>query len=354
LQFSSKPASGLSQASIFGASLGGLILNIQNTHPNTQIRNEVGLRDEEGCVISHTSLHHLSSKAERLQSQELYLASGRVFYTRPVIDYDMALFLAPMEMAGAVMGVLIQTILPDWLFLTTAGIILGLTSLKTFGKFLDTYRVEKQQLELRRLVNEREAQEEEGEREEEEQEDGSGDMDQSPTGTGTMEIDDKDDESVSSEKISKDQDDIIHEDQVDESITSKESTRLSVKSGNGLDTDELLLLIDNVGSVEMMESAQEQQVREEQDDEHLEKRRELLEQDARQYPKEKLLYLVILWLGLTFITFLKGGKGVDSLIGITCQSPWFIVLIVTQFLWTFGFSLIFGVKLIKKQEVRFY
>ena len=84
------------------AGLCGLILNIQNTHPNTQIWNEVGLRDEEGCVISH---------AERLHSQELFLASGR----QSVIDYDMTfLLLSPMEMAGAVMGVLIQTILPDW------------------------------------------------------------------------------------------------------------------------------------------------------------------------------------------------------------------------------------------------
>jgi hypothetical protein len=70
--------------------------------PLFQIRNEVGLRDEEGCVISH---------AERLHSQELFLASGR----QSVIDYDMTfLLLAPMEMAGAVMGVLIQTILPYW------------------------------------------------------------------------------------------------------------------------------------------------------------------------------------------------------------------------------------------------
>ena len=46
--------------------------------------------------------------------------------------------------------------------------------------------MEKQQLELRRLANERV---EEVRWEEEEQEGGSSVMDQSPTGTGTMEID---------------------------------------------------------------------------------------------------------------------------------------------------------------------
>ena len=47
----------------------------------------------------------------------------------------------------------------------------------------------------------------------------------------------------------------MHEDQLDESVTSKESSRLSVKSGNGLDTDEEEIIIDNFGSVEMMEWA---------------------------------------------------------------------------------------------------
>jgi hypothetical protein len=33
---------------------------------------------------------------------------------RPVIDLDMALLLAPMEMAGAILGQIIQKMLPDW------------------------------------------------------------------------------------------------------------------------------------------------------------------------------------------------------------------------------------------------
>merc|ERR1712157_715877 len=60
------------------------------------------------------------------------------FFTRPIIDYDMALFLAPMEMAGAVLGVLIQKILPNWGYLALSAIILGFTAKKTYAKWWTT------------------------------------------------------------------------------------------------------------------------------------------------------------------------------------------------------------------------
>jgi hypothetical protein len=52
-----------------------------------------------------------------------------------------------MEMAGAVLGVLIQKVLPNWLYLTLAGIILGLTAYKTFSKYFQTH---KKEVELQR------------------------------------------------------------------------------------------------------------------------------------------------------------------------------------------------------------
>merc|ERR1712176_1206243 len=85
-------------------------------------------------------------------------------------------------------------------------------------------------------------------------------------------------------------------------------------------------------------------------DDMLEKRRELLARDARQYPVEKLVALIILWIGSILLTFLKGGKGVDSLIGMTCADPLYSILIAVQFLWTFGFAIIFGLKLLKLQK----
>jgi len=45
-QFAPKQASGLSQASIFGASLGGLLLNCRGHHPNTKICSNPGIPDD--------------------------------------------------------------------------------------------------------------------------------------------------------------------------------------------------------------------------------------------------------------------------------------------------------------------
>jgi hypothetical protein len=90
LRFAGKSSSGLSQASIFGASLGGLMLNLSAKFPNTKITS--------------------SNLKVASDSQ----SSSPKYYTRPLIDYNMVLFLAPMEMGGATLGVLIQKVLPNW------------------------------------------------------------------------------------------------------------------------------------------------------------------------------------------------------------------------------------------------
>jgi hypothetical protein len=97
LKFAPKPSSGLSQASIFGASLGGLLLNIKNHHPFVTRRNKTTKSCES---VSETDVPDDDTD------------DNNEYYTRPLIDFDMALFLAPMEMSGAVLGVIIQKLLP--------------------------------------------------------------------------------------------------------------------------------------------------------------------------------------------------------------------------------------------------
>mmetsp|Transcript_17536 Transcript_17536/g.37910 ORF Transcript_17536/g.37910 Transcript_17536/m.37910 type:complete len:596 (-) Transcript_17536:354-2141(-) len=281
LRFPPKPASGLSQASIFGASLGGILVNIRKKHPDQHIRDTRGTPSEvqEGKIVSYEKdMGPAEIKANRAR----YLAGGdgeRKFYTRPVIDYNMALFLAPMEMAGAVLGVIIQRLFPNWLFLSFAAVVLGFTAYKTFKKFLVAYKKDKEGRERR------------------------------------------------------------------ESLALEESKRMS--SSNLAD-----------GDVEMTEvgatatNSEEDNPAEQDDPKELEQRRAFLEDDTRQYPKEKLAYLILLWAGLTVITFLKGGKGVDSVIGLTCADAGFYVLVAAQFLWTLGFAAVFGYKNVKATQAR--
>ena len=62
--------------------------------------------------------------------------------------------------------------------------------------------------------------------------------------------------------------------------------------------------------------------------------------------------LFILWIGLLLLTLMKGGKGLESIVGITCESPIYAVLIVLQFLWLLGFSAVYGYKLNRDQAKR--
>lgn len=303
INFAPKPASGLSQASIFGASLGGLILNLRNQHPNTKILDLPIKRDKEGKISLPADEDDPDADDEEIDAQRALASryskhSTRKYYTRPLIDYDMALFLAPMEMAGAVLGILIQAVLPNWLYLLLASIILGFTCHKTFKKFFDARNKEQAEAEKKNAAEERRKERESGEN------------------------------SAVLSSISKHTGDLPES--VDADTNEEDTADADDEDNEHIDTE-----------VDKEDKDSEEQ--------HL-LRVKLLEEDHRQFPREKLIALIVLWVGLSIITFLKGGKGVESLIGITCKSPWYAVLIVCQFLWTLGFAGFFAKKLMKKQQ----
>jgi uncharacterized membrane protein YfcA len=229
-------------------------------------------------------------------------------YERPLIDYDMALFLAPMEMAGAVLGVLIQKILPNWLYLTLAAIILGFTSYKTYNKYLDTRNKER---------------------------------------AAAADATEQGDDPVAAAAVEQEAGDPPPKHKT-EDFTMDQTEELS-SSGNSGSSDR-----QREGEDEAVEENKEEEPEPLDngviDEEKVARRQFLLEQDSRQYPKEKLLALLVLWIGLILLTFFKGGKGVDSIVGITCASPWYAALIAIQFLWTLGFATFFAMKLIKSTE----
>jgi len=290
LRFAPKPSSGLSQASIFGASLGGLILNIRNKHPNTKIRADGG-RHESGSEDNE------------------YIRSGGKFYSRPRIDYDMALFLAPMEMAGAVLGVLIQKVLPNWLYLMLSAVILGFTSYKTFLKFLSAYKIEKEKRSTKKLEE------------------------MATTFTSPA-------QAQGSPKASL-------------PASNPASPEHSAQDATPIVTDgEITEAERGPTTFEFKELKQEEGQQSGETAKDIEKKLAFLELDSRQYPREKLVSFVVLWIGLFILTFLKGGKGVESVLGIYCDSPWYFVLIASQFIWTLGFAMVFGLKLVRMQEER--
>lgn len=328
LGFAPKQASGLSQASIFGASLGGFSLNVRDQHPNTKIRDDPGIPDEkEGhtrTIQAPEAPRDDTQKGGLQQSQQ----QERKYYTRPLINYDMALFLAPMEMAGAVLGVLVQKILPNWLYLLVAGLVLSITSYKTYQKFFKARAKEKQ---AEQAQNEQQAATEEA----------------APVENNDT-LDSVENQDTPESLQSASPNGLNNEENATPPPTGNNGSSHLEKPESPSNDEENA----TQPATENTNNGSSHLENQDDDDQELALRKKYLEDDMRQYPREKLAALAILWVGLFVLTLMKGGKGVESLVGITCESPWYAVLIVLQFLWIFGFAVYFGYRLLVKQTER--
>jgi uncharacterized membrane protein YfcA len=318
LRFAPKQSTGLSQACIFGAGLGGLIINSRKRHPDRHIRDTKGVPkgDGSGKILPYELD---KAPAEIEEDRQLYLEGGdgkRQFYTRPIIDYDLALFQAPMELAGAVVGVTVQRLLPDWLFLSIAVVILGLTCFKTFQKFFESYKKDKMQKKHLAFLAQRHLDEQEA---------------QKIPGCPSPGYNSDESEHTTVELCAESvPDDVVCE----EKKESEDDPEMSVEA---VPQD----IQDITSSLDINDDPME-----------LELRRQFLAKDADQFPWVKIASLFVLWAGLTVIVFLKGGKGVGSIIGITCEDSEFYILVACQFIWTLGFAFVFGRGAIKSTKAR--
>ena len=73
---------------------------------------------------------------------------------------------------------------------------------------------------------------------------------------------------------------------------------------------------------------------------------------ACQFPARKAALLLVLWLGCSLTTFLKGGNGFPSIIGLTCDQPAYAAVAAIQFCWLLLFALWNGFELVKERERR--
>lgn len=353
LAFAPKSSSGLSQASIFGASLGGLLLNIRNKHPLTfKVKQQ---QQQQQNTSTSTDANSASNKYPSGVTTETILSlptadntpesSERChYYTRPLIDYDMAMFLAPMEMAGAVLGVVIQTVLPNWLYLMIASVILGFTAYKTYSKWWETRNKEQVGATVAPVSSPSQQQQQP---QSSQPNDG---QDQAAILKGDN--DDAANSSQHSQQVAMSQ--LQYQEESRYYDTLAVSTELTPETGDNNSGSDERQASHEAATDETETVEEENLVRDSgtMDEEKIARRNYLLERDARQHPKEKLFVFCVLWAGLTLLTFFKGGKGVDSIIGVNCGNAWYSVLIAIQFLWTFGFAAYFGRKLIEDTKER--
>lgn len=264
LKFAAKGATGVSQASRFGASLGGLIINFFKKHPSQNI-------------VTNLSRRGVPS------------SSAKTVYTRPLIDYTMVLFLSPMEMAGSVAGALIQRVMPNWICVLCGTIILGITAGITWSTFR-TKRLAELELAAKKL------------------------KEASPN----LEL--------------------TTLNAVSEKMVDQPSFELTSVANANIQTEEC----NDFESVSQVDDADANAMYEAQI--------AILERDSRQYPFDKLFALALLWIVLVVLTFLVGGKGLKSLIGLTCKDSTYNILLGVQFAWVLGFGLTFGFKAVRETE----
>lgn len=283
------------------------MLNVKSVHPNERIRAVAGHPDDK-CKgdIGRAVQAYLPT-----QQEAEYTALGGRFFTRPLIHYDMALFLAPMEMAGALLGVLIQKILPDWLYLLLAGVILAITSYKTYTKFFSVRKAEQR-------------------------------SNLSPH-TGVEETM----KSGSSQCVYE-----LVPTTLEGEPTSKYTISDAMQlEGHFVHTDLLDITREDCGTTGGSASSRRLAL-EASADEGVQQRVAYLLLDEVQFPLQKIFALCFLWLGLLLLTLLKGGKGIESIVGISCGSRRFVCLIILQFAWLLGFSVLQGRRLHKDQAER--
>lgn len=73
---------------------------------------------------------------------------------RPLIDWDLMLTLEPMTIAGTLLGVVLNSILPDIVILVSMVVLLGTTAYTTFVKANSLYQKESQAMRKTDIVNE--------------------------------------------------------------------------------------------------------------------------------------------------------------------------------------------------------
>ena len=353
LSFAPKQASGLAQASNFGAGLGALFLNLKNRYPKTNIRNEPGEKQANGKFLhpkdDETVYYEKGGRRKRYTGK---------YYTRPLVNYDLALFLAPLIMGGAVLGVIVQLVLPNWLYLLIAAVVMTFTTYKTVLKYhcLHKQEVLKRSRHIPREIEILGADVVTADQTED-------------TSQDANDIQEVDAEFAKSPKDTHGIQTFCPRLEDEACRTPYETNELArdtppVESNAILPGSELRSDVENVLTV-LPPNDSKKPVTMLDDrsllsgltktviDKEFVLRDQYLAEDMEQIPCRKIRALFLLWVGLAVFTLLDGGRGTGwSGLDLSCGTALHGVMIGCKFGWLFGFSFFHGRKLLLHQKER--
>ena len=268
MKFSPKHAIPLSNITVFGGAIANTILNVRKRHP---------LAD------------------------------------RPLVDWDLILVMEPLTIAGALMGAILNKLLPEALLVISLVALLSFTAYNTLKKAIRMYKAESRAMrlakesELTRMARKMEEEDEEDEETESLlDEDGEARIDIEMTNGENEESgnnDDNEEEGASSSSRTSYQDD-------DNSVFS---------SATDLKNKEELAAI--------------------------------LEED-RHVPMGNLKVLIVTFVVILFINIMKGGGAFPSPLGIRCGSPSFWLSNGVMLGWILLVSIFARVYLVRRHEIK--
>jgi uncharacterized membrane protein YfcA len=297
MRFSPKHAIPLSNITVFGGAVANTILNVRKRHP---------LAD------------------------------------RPLVDWDLILVMEPLTIAGALIGAILNKLLPEALLVISLVALLSFTSYTTLKKAIRMYKAETRVMklaargdgesELTRMAREMEEEEENEELEDETE----SLLDENGEANSSVENDDARDSLVSPvEHIGDIQNDDDSNDDDDEE---------GGKGGGGANTngEKTSNNHDNDDS-SVFSSAADLKKKEELDT--------ILEEE-RHVPKGNVQVLIVTFTVILFINLMKGGGAFPSPLGIRCGSPSFWVSNGIMLGWIVLVSIFARMYLVRRHEIK--
>ena len=276
LNFTPKYAIPLSNVSVFGGSIANVLLNLKKRHPEAD---------------------------------------------RPLVDWDLILVMEPLTISGALIGTIINKVLPEWLLTTLLVIVLGLTTYRTLKKGKELYEKENE----KRRINQ-----------------------QKPTNNeGTILPTETSESLVGANVVS--QQHVVHPGL---EMEDEEGLHSQTPTGDEKTETKLSLIIEKPSDKnEMTKSMAQLLLDESRNQIDIDQLAQILEEE-RHIPYMKVGAIFILFIVVIIINILKGGGSKPSLIGIRCGTVWFWVLQAFVILWTIIFVVLAREYLTKRTKLK--
>ncbi len=275
LHFKPKYAIPLANVSVFGGAVANVLLNLNKRHPDAD---------------------------------------------RPLVDWDLILIMEPLTIAGAIVGGILNKVLPEWLITILLVIVLSLTADRALRKGKSLYKKENEQRAQQQAENERM----------------QGNF--VPTEATTSSGDGNELEPTE-----------IHPDLEMENAEGLSAPQTNMEKQNGNNSPSIEEI--PVSKNSMTQSMSQLLLGESVNNANAIRLKKILDEERR-IPMLTVLAILVMFSVVVTINILKGGGSKPSPVGIVCGSVWFWVAQGTLMLWIFIVAFCARMYLMRRTKIK--